>query len=91
MRVSGWVFALVFILVFGWALGCVLDLLGLLRGCAAEILRRYGREESFGDGYRSLFDMRGVGWMSVCVLDSLGVFFVGLYRGGATIQVKREH
>ena len=46
--------------VFGWALGCVLDLLGLLRGCAAEILRRYGRSESFGDGYRSLFDMRGV-------------------------------
>ena len=54
----GWVFARVFISVFGWVFGCVLDLLGLLRGCGAEILRRYGREESFGDDYRSLFDMR---------------------------------
>ena len=43
----------------GWVLGCVLDLLGFLRGCGAEILRRCGREESFGDDYRSLFDMRG--------------------------------
>ena len=47
--------ALAFISVFGWVLGCVLDLLGLLRGCAAEILRRYGQSESFGDDYRSLF------------------------------------
>ena len=71
----GLVFARMFIAVFGWVLGCVLDLLGLLRGCAAEFLRRYGREESFGDGYRSLFDMRDVGWMFVCVFDLLGVLW----------------
>lgn len=58
LLVVEWVLLLLaraFISVFGWVLGCVLDLLGLLRGCAAEILRRYGQSESFGDDYRSLF------------------------------------
>lgn len=59
VRAFVWVFARVFISVFDWVLECVLDLLGVLWGCAAEILRRYGREGSFGDDYRSLFDMRG--------------------------------
>ena len=59
VRAFCWVFARAFISVFGWVLGCVLDLLGLLQACAAKILRRYGQSENFGDGYRSLFDMRG--------------------------------
>ena len=47
VRAFVWVFARVFISVFDWVLECVLDLFEVLRGCAAEILRRCGREESF--------------------------------------------
>ena len=46
LSVFSWAVACVFIPVFGWVLGCVLDLLGLLRGCAAEIFGDTGERRA---------------------------------------------